>query len=134
MIKGSLGLLPLCFKTTASFPSVGYGLMPVFIMLLSCSEISSGHPHPCLLRKGLTPCLGVQGPLRHIPIHRSNVIFHRSVCKFSNPARVSQYFSKGPRHLCSWPCLPPFLSVFPFLLFSFPDMNRRGDSWAFGHR
>lgn len=114
--KRKFSTLPLCFKNTAHFPSGGYDLTAVFITFFSCSEMSSGCPHHCLLQKGLMPCLGVQGPLQRIPIHRSNIIVHSSVCKFSNPAGVSQYFPKGLRHLCFWPCHPlPRLSDAPFL-------------------
>lgn len=72
------------------FPSVEYALVPVFIMLLSCSEISSGWPLPCLLDKGLAPCPSIQGPPQCIPIHLSNILFYCSVYKFS------QYFPKRP--------------------------------------
>lgn len=113
--KRKYSTLPLCFKNTARLPSIGCDLLAVFTTLFSCSE-RPVVPHHCRPHKGLAPRLGVQGPLQRIPIHRSNIIFHCSVCTFSNPAGVSQYFPKGLRHLCFWPCHPlPCLSDAPFL-------------------
>lgn len=36
--------LPSCFKNTATFPSMGYDLLAVFITLFSCSEKSGSAP------------------------------------------------------------------------------------------
>lgn len=87
--KRKFRTLPLGFKHAASFPSVGDDVRPVFSMLLFLLRKFGGLPLPCLLHKGLTPCLSIQDPPQCIPIHLPIIVFHCSVCKSSVSARQS---------------------------------------------